>query len=178
MRSSSGCRSRPPGSEPRRIEPSRAALADFEAIYDCIARDIPRAAAQVLRSLDRSIQLIADPPKLGKIFRHRRLRLRLLTHGDQLVIYRERPGIIEIVRVIHGRRNIFLMTCNNPRLRSRRTPECREEGCYFAIGISELHPSMATRHFPSVPRRKMLMPLPLSVVTAPVFLSTSVDLYS
>ena len=59
-----------------------------------------------------------------------------------------------------------------------RTPECMGKGCYFAIGISELHPSMATRHFPSVPRRKMLMPLPLSVVTAPVFLSTSVDLYS
>jgi plasmid stabilization system protein ParE len=30
----------------------------------------------------------------------------LLTHGDYLVFYRERPGVIEIVRVIHGRRNI------------------------------------------------------------------------
>jgi toxin ParE1/3/4 len=91
---------------PRRIEPSRAALADFDAIYDYISRDIPRAAAQVLRSLDRSIQLLSDQPKLGKAFRHRRLRLRLLTHGDYLVFYRERPGVIEIVRVIHGRRNI------------------------------------------------------------------------
>jgi plasmid stabilization system protein ParE len=60
----------------------------------------------VLRSLDRSIQLLADQPKLGKVFRRRRLRLRLLTHGDHLAFYRERPGIIEIVRVIHGRRNI------------------------------------------------------------------------
>jgi len=91
---------------PRRIEPSRAALSDFDAIYDYISRDNPRAAAQVLRSLDRSIQLLSDQPKLGKIFRHRRLRLRLLTHGDYLVFYRERPGVIEIVRVIHGRRNI------------------------------------------------------------------------
>jgi toxin ParE1/3/4 len=91
---------------PRRIELSRAALADFDALYDFIARDNPRAAAQVLRSLDRSIQLLADQPKLGKIFRHRRLHLRLLTHGDYLVFYRERPGVIEIVRVIHGRRNI------------------------------------------------------------------------
>lgn len=40
---------------------------------------------------------------------------------------------------------------------------------YFAIGMSELQPSTATRHFPSVPRRKMLMPLPLSVMTTPVF---------
>jgi toxin ParE1/3/4 len=91
---------------PRRIEPSRAALADFDALYDYIARDNPIAAAQVLRSLDHSIQLLADQPKLGKVFRHRRLRLRVLTHGDYLVFYRERPSVVEIVRVIHGRRNI------------------------------------------------------------------------
>ena len=91
---------------PRRIEPSRAALADFDAAYDYIARDNPRAASQVLRTLDRSIQLLADQPKLGRVFRHRRHRLRLLTHREYLVFYRERPGVIEIVRVIHGRRNI------------------------------------------------------------------------
>jgi hypothetical protein len=27
-------------------------------------------------------------------------------HDDYLVFYRERPGVIEIVRAIHGRRNI------------------------------------------------------------------------
>jgi toxin ParE1/3/4 len=80
---------------PRRIELSRAALADFDELYDYIARDNPRAAAQVLRSLDASIQLLADQPKLGKVFRHRRLRLRLLTHDDYLIFYRERPGVID-----------------------------------------------------------------------------------
>jgi plasmid stabilization system protein ParE len=49
---------------PRRIELSRAALAEFDEIYDYIARDNPRVAAQVLRSLDESIQLLADQPKL------------------------------------------------------------------------------------------------------------------
>jgi toxin ParE1/3/4 len=91
---------------PRRIELSRTALADFDALYDYIARENPRAAADVLRALDHSIQLLADQPKLGRIYRHRRLRLRLLTHGNYLVFYRERPGVIEIIRVIHGRRNI------------------------------------------------------------------------
>jgi hypothetical protein len=38
------------------------------------------------------------------------------------------------------------------------------------MGRSELQPSTATRHLPSGPRRKMLMPLPWSVLTAPVFL--------
>jgi len=41
---------------PHRIELTRAALADFDDIYDYIAHDSPRAAAQVLRSLDESIQ--------------------------------------------------------------------------------------------------------------------------
>lgn len=91
---------------PRRIELSRAALADFDEIYDYIAHESSRAAARVLRSLDESIQLLSDQPKIGKVFSHRRHRLRLLTHGDYLIFYRERPGIVEIVRVIHGRRNI------------------------------------------------------------------------
>jgi plasmid stabilization system protein ParE len=36
----------------RRIEPSRAALADFDALYDYIARDNPRAAAQAANLLE------------------------------------------------------------------------------------------------------------------------------
>jgi plasmid stabilization system protein ParE len=30
----------------------------------------------------------------------------MLNQGDSLVYYRKRPGIIEIVRVVHGGRNI------------------------------------------------------------------------
>ena len=88
----------------RRIEISRAALADLDGIYDYIAKDNPRAAADVLRELDGSIQLRADQPKLGRKYLDRRLRL--LPHGNYLIFYRERPGTIEIVRVIDGRRNI------------------------------------------------------------------------
>jgi plasmid stabilization system protein ParE len=38
---------------PRRIEPSRTALADFDAIYDCIAHNNARVAAEMLRGVDR-----------------------------------------------------------------------------------------------------------------------------
>ena len=88
----------------RRIEASRAALADLDGIYDYIARDNPRAAADVLRELDSSIQLLADQPKLGRRYPFRRMRL--LPHGNYLIFYREHPGTIEIVRVIDGRRYI------------------------------------------------------------------------
>ena len=67
----------------------------------------------MLRSLDESIQLLADQPKLGKVFRHRRLRLRLLTHGDYLVFYRERPGVIESgSSTAAGTSLTFLMSCD------------------------------------------------------------------
>ena len=88
----------------RRIEASHAALADLDGIYDYVATDNPRAAANLLRELDSSIQLLADQPKLGRAYRYRRLRL--LPHGHYLIFYRERPGSSEIVRVIDGRRNI------------------------------------------------------------------------
>ena len=45
---------------PPRIEPCRTALADFDAIFDYIARDHPTAVAEVLRALDRSIPVIDE----------------------------------------------------------------------------------------------------------------------
>lgn len=88
------------------ILPSRAALADFDHLYDGIAKHNKRAAAKVLRSLDTAIQRLADHPQMGRPYRHKRIRLRLLIHGDYLVFYRERPGVIELVRVLHGKQNV------------------------------------------------------------------------
>ena len=91
---------------PRLIEPSAAALADFDDIYDFIAKHNRRAAAKILGNLDAAIQRLADQPHMGRVFRYGRHRLRLLRHGDYLVFYRERPGVIELVRVLHGKQNI------------------------------------------------------------------------
>lgn len=91
---------------PRLIEPSAAALADFDGIYDHIAKCNPRAAAKVLGDLDAAIQRLASQPRMGRVFRYHRHRPRLLTHDDYLVFYRERPGVIELVRVLHGKQNI------------------------------------------------------------------------
>ena len=85
---------------------TEAALRDFDSIYDFVARNNPRAAADVLRALDKAIQHLTDQPKLGRVYRHGRHRLRLLTHGNYLIFYRERPGAIEIIRVLDGRRDI------------------------------------------------------------------------
>ncbi|KAA0206544.1 MAG: type II toxin-antitoxin system RelE/ParE family toxin [Proteobacteria bacterium] len=77
----------------RRIAVFHAALADLDSIYDYIARDNPRAAADLLRDLDSSIQLLAHQPRLGRRYPFRGMRL--LPHGHYLIFYRERPSSIE-----------------------------------------------------------------------------------
>ncbi len=92
---------------PLRIIPREAALADFDDIYERLAQRASEAtAAEVLRKLDRTIQLLADQPHLGRPYEHRGHALRVLTHGDYRVFYREHPGEIDLLRVIDGRRNI------------------------------------------------------------------------
>ena len=91
----------------RRIIPREAALADFDNIYDRLARRASEPkAAEVLRKLDRAIQLLADQPRLGRPYEHRGHSLRVLTHGDYRVFYREQAGEIDLLRVIDARRNI------------------------------------------------------------------------
>jgi plasmid stabilization system protein ParE len=51
----------------RKIVPSRTALADFDAIYDFVGTDNPRAAAGALRALDHAIQLLVDQPMLADL---------------------------------------------------------------------------------------------------------------
>ncbi len=90
----------------RVIEISIAALADFDHLYDLIAKHNPKSAATTLRRLDEAIHLLIEQPRMGRSYRHGRLRLRVLIHRDYLVFYRERPGVIDILRVLHGKQNI------------------------------------------------------------------------
>ncbi|MGH8228361.1 MAG: type II toxin-antitoxin system RelE/ParE family toxin [Steroidobacteraceae bacterium] len=91
----------------RRIIPRESALADFDDIYDRLASQASEATAgEVLRKLDRAIQLLADQPRLGRPYDHREHPLRVLTHGDYRVFYREQGAEIDLLRVINGRRNI------------------------------------------------------------------------
>ncbi len=83
----------------RRIEASRAALADLDGIYDYIAKENPRAAAELLRELDHSIQLLTDQPKLGRAYSYRRLIRRC---GRNIVITRSTPKTASRVSIARG----------------------------------------------------------------------------
>jgi toxin ParE1/3/4 len=84
-----------------------AARADLLDISDYIASDNPAAAERLLAELETKSLLLADQPGIG----HRRpdiLREDLLCFGvrQYLIFYRLIPEGIEVVRYLHGRRDL------------------------------------------------------------------------
>ena len=92
---------------PRALVVSFPARADLDRIYDRVSRVNPLAADRAIDVLTNGFGLVAQHPKLGRVFRKiGRRQLRLLPHHDYLIFYFETPPIVEIVRVIHGKQNV------------------------------------------------------------------------
>lgn len=90
-----------------RFELTNAAEADLDAIALYIARDSPDMARHVLDRLEREIQRVANHPRIGHARRDlgdRRLRVWVVF--SYLVVYRPTPEHVEVVRVLHGSRNL------------------------------------------------------------------------
>jgi plasmid stabilization system protein ParE len=90
----------------RRYSLSHGALNDIGLIVDYIAARNPPAARRLRDDLFGAFTLLAENPLIG----HHRpgitdLPLRFWRVGSYLIVYSEAEPI-EIVRVLHGRRNI------------------------------------------------------------------------
>ncbi len=85
---------------------TRAAREDLIAIWAHIAEDNPQAADRVLDRLERAASQLADTPQIGPARDDIRPGLRCLVSGPYLLLYRIREGGIEIVRAVHGRRDL------------------------------------------------------------------------
>jgi toxin ParE1/3/4 len=90
---------------PYQITPSAAA--DLDAIYNYIPRDNLPAAGRMLRRFIEAFRKLADQPVLG----HLREDLtdepfRFWPAGAYLIIYRPDTNPLEILRVVHGARDI------------------------------------------------------------------------
>jgi toxin ParE1/3/4 len=87
------------------------AWAAVEELSTFIARDNPAAAAEVVRQLRLSFEQLARTPQLGRAVRNiettERLRMWLSpAFRNYLIFYRKLQDGVEIVRVLHGARNI------------------------------------------------------------------------
>ena len=87
------------------------AWSDLEEFGAFIAKDNPAAATEVVRQLRLSFEQLSRMPQLGRIVRKiktiEKLRMWLSpAFRNYLILYRELPDGVEIVRVLHGARDI------------------------------------------------------------------------
>jgi len=91
----------------RAITWSPEAEQDLLAIWDYVAREAsPDVADEQLRSLDRACEALAEWPYSGRA-RDELLRgVRSIAVEAYVVFYRVGHSVIEIIRVLHGRRDV------------------------------------------------------------------------
>jgi len=85
---------------------ARRAATDLNAIWRFIARDSPAAADQFLDRLYHAFVGLAHAPRIGAQRFHLAPELRMFPVREYLIFYRPIDDGVEIVRVLHGKRNI------------------------------------------------------------------------
>jgi toxin ParE1/3/4 len=79
---------------------------DLIEIWNYIAPDNFAAADRVLDRIETVCERLAENPRMGPARPDLAQGLRYFVSGSYLVIYREAPGGVEIVRVVHGARRL------------------------------------------------------------------------
>jgi len=82
------------------------AVSDLNQIWDYIAADDPLAADKFIQQLLRTCSLLASSPRMGRIRRDLGDGLRTHPVGNYLIFYRILTDTIEIVRIVHGGRDL------------------------------------------------------------------------
>jgi toxin ParE1/3/4 len=88
------------------VHRSPLAQQDFRDIWRYIATDNAGAADNLLRRIDAKLDLYADNPSMGRTRDELVPGLRSFPVGNYPVFYRAVPGRIELVRVLHGARDL------------------------------------------------------------------------
>lgn len=79
---------------------------DLLEIWLYIARDNVSAADKVLDSIDARCRMLAEFPEIGTLREDIGPSVRVLVVGNYLVLYRARDDRVDIVRVLHGARDL------------------------------------------------------------------------
>lgn len=83
-----------------------AARRDYAAIWDHVAEHNPAAADRLLRAFDRELALLSKFPGAGPARPEIRAGVRSFPVGEYLLFYRPVEGGIELLRVLHGKRDL------------------------------------------------------------------------
>jgi toxin ParE1/3/4 len=88
------------------IQRTAQAEEDLIEIWIYIAQDNPEAADRVLDDIEQQFHALADNPLMGRLRPGIAPELRYFTVGKYLILYRTVPDGVQIVRVIHGARDL------------------------------------------------------------------------
>ncbi len=89
-----------------RIRRSPQSNIDYLEIWSFIAKDNRAAADKVLRTFEEKLELIACAPGIGRLRDELFPLLRSFPVGNYLLFYRPISDGIELVRILHGARNL------------------------------------------------------------------------
>jgi toxin ParE1/3/4 len=87
----------------RKLPQAREDLLD---IWLHIGRDSPSRADRYLDLLESKLHLLSGSPHMGRLHTYLAQGLRGLPVDDYIILYREADDGIEVVRVLHGARDI------------------------------------------------------------------------
>jgi toxin ParE1/3/4 len=85
---------------------SHRAEEDLIEIWTFIAQDNVGAAERLLDRIDEACGQLAEHPLMGPARPDLAAELRYFIVGSYLILYREAPAGVEIVRVVHGARHL------------------------------------------------------------------------
>jgi toxin ParE1/3/4 len=80
---------------------------DLDEIVDYISRDNAEAARRWLKSTMDEFLRLAKNPLIGQERNDLRPEVRSISYGNYVVYFRSRGDFLDIVRVLHGARDIF-----------------------------------------------------------------------
>ncbi len=89
-----------------RIVKHPQALQDLDDIWDYIAEDNPRAADSFIDKIESKCITLANHPEIGPRCETLSPALRFLAINSYLIFYHPLDDGIEVVRVLHGARDI------------------------------------------------------------------------
>ncbi|MBX7149843.1 type II toxin-antitoxin system RelE/ParE family toxin [bacterium] len=83
------------------------AVNDLESIFDYLSEKSPQSAARFSENLEAKCGKLTLSPAMGKMRNELILGLRSLPVGKYIIFYRQKNKNIEIIRLLHGARDIL-----------------------------------------------------------------------
>jgi toxin ParE1/3/4 len=88
------------------VRRTRRAEADLVDIWIYIAADSPAAAERVIRRLEAAEGRLAQFPEMAPLREELLPGVRAWAVGEYLIFYRVDPDAVEILRILHGARDL------------------------------------------------------------------------